>query len=110
MAKNFIQPGENLTLIAPSGGVVSGTGYLIGTLFVVAQVSAAAAATFAASTCGVWELPKASGAWTAGAKVYWDDTAKNVTTTATSNTLIGCATIAQVSGATTGYVRLNGTV
>lgn len=110
MAKNFKQPGDALDLTAPSGGVVSGGAYLIGALLVVALVSAAAGEQFAASAVGVWELPKVSAqAWTECAKVYWDDTAKNVTTTATSNTLIGVAAAAAANPSATGLVRLNGT-
>ncbi|MCB1470839.1 MAG: DUF2190 family protein, partial [Rhizobiaceae bacterium] len=49
-------------------------------------------------------------AWTAGAKIYWDDTNKRTTNVATSNTLIGVATEAVAGGAgdTIGRVRLNG--
>ena len=45
----------------------------------------------------------------AGDKVYWDNTAKEVTKTATANTLIGAAIDAVGGGAgeTTGRVRLN---
>ena len=60
---------------------------------------------------GVYDLPKtASQAWTVGAKVYWDNTAKACTTTVGSNTLIGIAVLAVGGGAgeTTGRVRLNG--
>lgn len=107
--KNYIQPGDTLELTAPSGGVVSGTGYLIGALFVVAAVTAAEGATFAAKVTGVISLAKVSAqAWTEGAKVYWDNTAKNVTTTASGNTLIGVAAAVANNPSSTGLVRLNG--
>ena len=109
--KNFVQPGETLTLTAPSGGVVSGTVYKIGTLIVVAKVTAAQATPFAALLCGVIEYAKAaSQPWTEGAAVYWDDTAKNFTTTSSGNTKAGVAVAAVGSGAgeTLGLVRLNG--
>ena len=107
---NFIQPGKVMTFTAPSGGVVSGTAYLIGGLLVVAAVTAAAGATFTGSAVGVFTLPKASGAWTEGAVLYWDNTAKNVTTTSTANFRIGCAAAVggQASGDTAGAVRLDG--
>ena len=35
------------------------------------------------------KLPKASAAYGAAVKVYWDDTAKNITTTSTANTEAG---------------------
>ena len=109
MAKNYIQEGEVLDMIAPSGGVVSGTGYLIGSLFGVAQVTAAVGETFTLQTCGVFSLTTASGAgtdWTAGTKVYWDNTAKNVTKTASGNTFIGFGIAAKATADTTAIVRL----
>ena len=52
----------------------------------------------------------ASQAWTAGAKVYWDNSAKRVTNVASGNTLIGVAVLAVGAGADEiiGRVRLNG--
>ena len=40
MAKNYIQPGHTITVAAPTGGVLSGDGVLIGTLFGIAQYDA----------------------------------------------------------------------
>lgn len=109
MARNFVQPGNVVTLTAPTGGVVAGTVYLIGTLLVVAQNTVAQTLPFEGMVIGVFTLPKATGqAWTEGAKVYWDNTAKNFTTTSTSNTLAGVAVAAAASGDTTGSVRLDG--
>lgn len=111
--KNYVQEGCTLTMTAPAGGVVSGSAYLIGGLIVVAQISAAEGQPFEGATEGVFDLPKAdSQAWVEGAKVYWDNTNKVCTTTATSNTLMGCAVlaVANTAGLTTGRVRLNGTV
>ena len=106
--QNFIKPGDTLTFTAPAGGVVSGTPYLIGSILVVAATSAAAGAQFEGMDEGVFTLPKATGAWTEGAILYWDNTAKNVTTVSTSNTKIGYAAAAQASGDTTGAVYLPG--
>jgi predicted RecA/RadA family phage recombinase len=109
MAKNFVQDGNVLDMIAPSGGVVSGTGYLIGSIFGVAIVTAAQTETFALQTTGVWNLPTASGAgtdWTAGTKVYWDNTAKNVTKTSSGNTFIGFGLAAKATADTAANIRL----
>jgi predicted RecA/RadA family phage recombinase len=105
MAKNFVQPGETLPLTAPYD-VVSGGGFLVGALFAVALVTAASGAAVEGKTTGVFDLAKAAGAVTAGQKIYWDNTAKNCTTTSTSNTLIGVATQAAASGDATVRVRL----
>lgn len=61
MAKSYHQDGNVLDLIAPSGGVVSGAAYIIGTINCVALVDAEAGETFAASVVGVWSLPAADG-------------------------------------------------
>lgn len=109
MATNFSQPGDIVTLTAPTGGVVSGTPYLIGNLLVVAMFSAAQTLPFEGATEGIFTLAKASGqAWTEGANLYWDNSAKNFTTTSTANYYAGVAAAAAASGDTTGKVRLNG--
>ncbi len=110
--KNYIQMGDNLTLPAPYD-VSSGDGALIGTIFGVASTSQLSGEDTSFVRVGVFALPKpGSQAWAVGAKVYWDNTAKNVTTTATSNTLIGAAAAAVGGGAgeTTGNVLLTGQV
>jgi predicted RecA/RadA family phage recombinase len=104
--KNFIQPGEVITLTAPYA-VVSGAGLLVGSIFGVATGVAAISASVEAAVTGVFDLAKATGAaWTQGARIYWDDTAKNCTTTASTNKLIGVAVLAAASGDTVGRVRL----
>lgn len=107
--KNYVQPGQTLTVTAPYA-VASGAGVLVGSLFGVATAAAALSATVEIETEGVFDLVKAgSQAWTVGARIYWDDTAKNCTTTAASNKLIGVAVAAVGSGAgeTIGRVRLS---
>ncbi len=109
MATNYQQPGNVLTLTAPAGGVLSGTPYLIGGLLVVALHSAAEGASFEGQTVGVWSLPKVSAqAWTEGAAIYWDDTAKVCTTddAAGANPLVGHATAVAADPSATGLVRL----
>lgn len=106
--KNFIQRGEIHTLAAPYD-VASGAGLLVGAIFGIATSAALSGETVEAAVCGVYELAKTSAqAWTIGAKVYWDDTAKVCTTVNTSNTLIGVAVAAAANPSATGLVRLNG--
>ncbi len=107
--RNYIQPGDTVTVVAPVA-VNSGDGLLVGTLFGVALSTAAISTNVEMITEGVVDLPKAAVAVTQGAKVYWDNTAKNVTTTATNNTLIGCAILAAAVGDAIVRVRLNGVV
>jgi predicted RecA/RadA family phage recombinase len=61
MAKNYVQDGEVLTLVAPAGGVNSGVPVAIGQLVVVPIVDAAAGALFGGRTGGVWKVPVADG-------------------------------------------------
>jgi predicted RecA/RadA family phage recombinase len=107
--KNFRQSGNSLTFTAPAGGVVSGTAYKIGQLLVVATTAAGAGAQFEGAVLGVFEFPKVSAqAWTEGALIYWDNTAKNCTTVSTSNLRIGAAAAVAANPSATGLVRLNG--
>lgn len=108
MAGNYVQEGDVINLTAPVGGVVTGTGYLIGTLFVVALVTAAAGESFAASVEGVFILPKTSAqAWTEGQKVFWDNTNHRADSDATVGQLIGVAVAVAANPTATGAVRLN---
>ena len=66
---------------------------------------------FVGQITGVVNVTKTgSQAWAEGAVVYWDDTAKDFTTTASGNLRAGCAVVATGAGAgeTAGVVRLNG--
>lgn len=108
MANNYIQPGENLDLTAPTGGVTTGVGTLVGRIFSVALATASAAAAFVGRRCGVWKLAKTSAqAWAVGDKVYWDDTNKVASTTLTAGfRFIGLATATAANPSSTGYVLL----
>ncbi|MFW8636705.1 DUF2190 family protein [Cribrihabitans pelagius] len=106
--KNFIQSGENISLVAPAD-VLSGAGVLVGSLFGVATADALTGETVTIVRRGVFELPKLSAqAWTVGAKVYWNDTAKECTTVASGNTLVGLAVQVAADPSDTGVVLLDG--
>jgi len=108
MATNYIQPGQVLTLTAPAGGVTSGTGYLIGSMFVVALHDAAVGEAFEGQLTGVWSLPKTSAqAWTEGVAVYWDGSKATTADGSGSNTLIGHAATAAANPSSHGLVRLS---
>lgn len=111
MARNYIQPGDCLTLTAPAGGVVAGTPVQIGQLLVVPTTTVAAGLPFEGCTEGVFDLPKvAAQAWTEGALIYWDNTAKNCTTVSTANLRLGTACFGgQASADVIGRVRISGT-
>ena len=105
---NYIQPGDVVTLTAPYA-VASGAGMLVGSLFAVATSAAANGAKVEAKTTGVCDLAALStDTATVGAKLYWDNTNKRLTTTASGNSLVGVALVDKASGETTARVRLNG--
>lgn len=104
--RNFVQSSEKLVVTAPYT-VASGAGCLVGSLFGVAESAAASGAQVNLVLDGVVDLAKATAqAWTAGARLYWDDTAKNVTTTVSTNKLIGVATQTQLTSDAVGRVLL----
>ena len=106
--KNFLQDGDVLTVTAPYD-VDSGDGCLVGSLFGVAAFDADSAGMVEIVTEGVFNLAKTtSQAWTVGQKMYWDDSGKKVTSTSSSNKLIGVATKVAGSNDTTGHVMLTG--
>lgn len=107
--KNFVQPGNVVTFTGLSGGHLSGDLVIIGLMFGISAYNVAEGAEGELALGGVYSLPKATGALTEGAAVYWDNTNKNVTTTASANTKIGVAVKAAVSGATEAIIRLNDT-
>ncbi len=104
--KNFVQPGDVISVTAPAT-VAAGAAVLVGSLFGVAVNAAASSAPVEIAVTGVYDLPKtAAQAWTVGQLLYWSGTA--LTTTASTNKLVGVAAQAQLAADTVGRVRLNG--
>lgn len=108
MANNYVQEGEVLSLTAPYTRT-TGQAALVGTgLFGVAltDVTSGAAASF--SMCGVWTLAKVEAQeWaTIGLAIYWDDSAKLLTTTSGGNTLVGYNLAVAANPSTTGKIRI----
>src|SRR3546814_589636 len=108
--KNFIQRGENLTLLAPYA-LSSGDGALVGSIFGVAAGDAANGADVDLVTMGVFTLPKPElEAIGIGDALHWDDAAKVVTLSAAAgaNPKIGVAVSAADNPSFAVDVRLNG--
>ena len=113
MAKNIVEGGKRMTVVAPSGGLVSGTPKLIANTFLVPITNAASGANCACMVDGVATLDKTSGASTSfaqGAIVYWDNTNGKATVSATSNRIIGSAEVAAANADATMTVRLDGAI
>ena len=107
--RNYVQPGDSLALAVPyAGGVTSGQGVLVGALFGVAAVDGVQNAVIECQTKGVFDIAKEPAlAITAGARVFWDNTNRRLTTTATGNFSIGIATQAALAADATVRVWLN---
>ena len=95
---NYIQKGDLLDVVAPTGGVVSGQLIAVGALVGVAQTTATAGNVFAFLVTGVVSVPKATGAIAQGDKLYFDPIAFNITETSTGNILAGHAAAAALAG------------
>lgn len=91
----------------PSSAVAAGDVVVLNDLVTVAPVAIPANKLGAVAVEGVWTLPKASGAIGQGAIVYWDATAGNITTTASTNKRAGKAAYAAASADTTVRVLIN---
>lgn len=105
--KNYIQPGKTVTVPAPTT-VKSGELVVVGSLFGVAEFSAAEGDPVDIATEGVFELPKEQAqAWAVGVKVYYVVADKVLTTTATGNTFIGHAIEPVANPSGSGAVRLS---
>lgn len=104
--KNYIQEGDVIEVVTPAGGYTSGQLVTVGELVGVATTTTLENETAAISICGVYEVDKATGAITQGAKCYHDVSTGKITTTASSNKLAGYAWLAAANGDTTVKVRL----
>ena len=105
---NYQQPGDVLSFIAPTGGVVVGVPERIGDVFVIPQETAAALATFRGYVTGVFELVKDAGtAWAAGQPLYFDVSANEVTHDSSLGPYLGYATEVTASAAVLGDVNIN---
>lgn len=107
--KTYIQNGHVITVTTPAGGIASDDGLIVGNIFGIAAYSAAEGDPLELATTGVYKLPKATAAvLTVGARVAWDNTAKQVNTPGAGRFPIGIAAEAAGNGTTSVAVRLDG--
>ena len=107
MAKNYVGEGDVLNFVA-AAAVLAGAGVLIGKRVGVSLADVAAGATGVASVTGVYSLPKLStDAVAQGDLLYWDNTNKRLTVTATANTLAGYAAAASAAGVASVDIKIN---
>jgi predicted RecA/RadA family phage recombinase len=104
----FIHDGNTLDY-TPSANVSAGDVVVQGDLVGIAKLDISAGALGALAVTGVFDVPKASGAGTAiaaGAKVYWNATNNQATTTATGSKYLGKSVRAAADADATVRVRL----
>ena len=107
--RNFVQPGDNLTVTAASA-VSSGDGVKLGNIFGIASGDVATGEPLVLVTTGVFELPQVSTDELAvGDAAYWKAADTAVTSTASGNTKIGVAVAAAGNPSGAVHIRLNGT-
>lgn len=97
--KNFVRNGNKLPYANATGATItSGTLVIVGALAGVAETDIADQTTGTLNLKGVFSLPKANGAVSQAAKLYYDATNKVLTTTASGNTLCAVAADAALAG------------
>jgi predicted RecA/RadA family phage recombinase len=105
--KNFVKKGEVIDFLNNTGAAIaSGDFVIIGSLAGFAQTNIAIGEVGAVLLKGVFTAAKAAGAITVGAKLYWVTADKNLSTTASGNTLVGVAHAAALTGDATVALQL----
>ena len=102
---NYVQQGDIIDLVTPSGGYTSGQLVVAGELTGVAGKTTLEDELCPVSMSGVFVLPKLAGALAVGAKVY-SDAGAAVDGTDT-DTFVGFVTVAALSGDATASVKLS---
>ena len=109
MIATYVQRGETVDFIA-AADVAAGDVVPIGEIVGVCQRQVVAGEIGPLTVTGVFDFPKATGSGSgiaAGAKAYWDGSAKVITTTAASNKYVGKTVLAAGNNDETVRVRLS---
>lgn len=106
--RNYVQPGESITVTA-AAAASSGDIVKVGSLLGIASGDAAIGDKLVLRTQGVFDLPKVStDALSVGDVVYYKAADGAVTSTASGNTRIGLAVTAAANPSASVNVRLDG--
>ena len=106
--KNFVKPGKCIKWTNDTGAdIPSGQAVTIGDIVVVTTGIIKAGAQGEVLTEGVCRLSKLAGeAFGFGVKLYWDNTNKRLTTTASTHKAIGFCAEIELSASTSAEVKL----
>ena len=102
----FVHEGTSIDY-TPGSDVAAGEVVVQGDLVGVAKGAVLAGGLGALDVAGVFSFAKAAGVLAVGTKVYWDNTTKVATSTASTHKLIGKVAYAAADGDTTVDVRMN---
>lgn len=112
--KNQYSPGNTIDIASSPYALSSGDGCQVGTaMFGVAAYDSLISTPNTLAINGAFTMKAvALQAWVVGDPIYWDNAAKLCTNVVTATKCIGVAIAAKANGAaaTTGIVRLNGTM
>ena len=104
---NYVQPGDAIEVTAPYA-VSAGGGVQVGAaLFGVAVDAASSGASLVIRTEGVFDIAKSTAqAYAAGARVFWDNSGKTLTSNGTSNLQAGVVLAAAGTLDTTARIKI----
>ncbi len=105
--RNYIQKGNTITCKAPINGVKSGDVVKVEDMIGV-SITDANEGDIVLNLAGAYELSKAQVEIKQGQKVYWSESKKQITSTATGNNLLGIAMNNAAKETPSIIVRLNG--
>jgi predicted RecA/RadA family phage recombinase len=109
--KNYVQPGDVISAVAPYQRNAGEASILGGSLFGVAVDTVASGSTGVFALNGVYDITKNTGAgesYTLGQRLFWDNTNKRITSTSTSNVAVGLCVVAAATGDATARIKLAG--
>jgi len=104
---NKVKAGTTLDYTNGTGSTITaGTPVLMNDClgFAVADIANGASGPVDLDPNAEWQVTAATGAWSQGEDIYFDGT--SFTTKVTGGTLVGVASRAKTTAATTGYVRI----
>jgi predicted RecA/RadA family phage recombinase len=103
--KNFVEKGETITLLLIAYALVSGQIVEVGAMSGISAGNYKIGENAVINLCGVYNVPKISGAVTLGQKLY-SNAAGSATVTVGTNVFLGYAYTAQAAGDATVQVLL----
>ena len=107
MAATYVQVGNIIKVVAPTGGTTRGTPVLIGNILGIPAATVLVGVSVNIQVAGVFSSTKVSAqAWVQGAPIYWDNAAAKLTNLK-AGLYVGVATVAAANPSSVGTVLLS---